>query len=137
MTALARGRPRSIYVIDQSASRFTVRAFAGGMLSAMGHSPTFAIRDFSGEATFDPAAPEQATLRIEIRADSLEVTDDIKSKDRREMESTMNEQVLESCEIPAIGFDTSATEAEALGEGRYRMNMNGNLSLHGVTAACR
>jgi polyisoprenoid-binding protein YceI len=110
-----------------------VRAFAGGMLSAMGHNPTIAIRDFSGEVTFDPAAPERASLRVEIRANSLEVTDDIKSKDRREMESTMNEQVLESSKYPAIRFDTSATEAEALGEGRYRINMHGNLELRGVT----
>ncbi len=49
----------------------------------MGHSPTIAIRDFTGEVNFDPAAPEQASLRMQIRADSLEVTDDISGKDRQ------------------------------------------------------
>ncbi len=83
-----------------------MRAFASGMLSALGHNPTIAIRDFSGEANFDPAAPEQASLRIQIRADSLEVTDDISSKDRREMESTMNEKVLESAKYPTITFES-------------------------------
>jgi polyisoprenoid-binding protein YceI len=72
------------YVLDKSASRFTVRAFATGMLSALGHNPTIAIRDFSGDVTFDPANIEKASLRLQIRADSLEVTDDIKSKDRKE-----------------------------------------------------
>ena len=37
------------YVIDGRASRFTVRAFASGLLAAMGHDPTIGIHDFSGE----------------------------------------------------------------------------------------
>ena len=121
------------YVLDKSASRFTVRAFASGMLSALGHNPTIAIRDFSGEADFDPSAPGKASLRIEIRADSLEVTDDIKSSDRREMESVMNEKVLASAKYPTITFESAATSASQLGEGRFRVNMNGTLSLRGMT----
>ncbi len=94
----------SSYLLDKSASRFTVRVFAGGMLSALGHSPTLAIRDFDGEAGFDPAVPSQASLRIKIRADSLEVTDDISSKDRREMESTMNAEGARNREISGDRF---------------------------------
>jgi polyisoprenoid-binding protein YceI len=121
------------YQIDKSTSRFTVRAFASGMLSALGHNPTIAIRDFAGEVTFDPAAPEKAGLRIEIRADSLEVTGDISSKDRKEMESTMNQKVLESAKYPTITFASNGVSAKQLGEGRYQVNINGNLSLHGAT----
>ena len=121
------------YLLDKSLSRFTVRAFASGMLSALGHSPTIAIRNFTGEADFDPANPEQALLRVQIRADSLEVTDDINNKDRREIESTMNQKVLESAKYPEIVFESSGVSAEQLGEGRYRVKMNGNLSLRGVT----
>jgi polyisoprenoid-binding protein YceI len=121
------------YLLDKSLSRFTVRAFASGMLSALGHSPTIAIRNFSGEADFDPANPEQASLHVQIRADSLEVTDDINNKDRREIESTMNQKVLESAKYPDIVFESSGVSAEQLGEGRYRVKMNGNLSLRGVT----
>jgi polyisoprenoid-binding protein YceI len=121
------------YLLDKSASKFTVRAFATGMLSALGHSPTIAIRDFNGEADFDPAAPEQATLKIEIRAGSLQVTDDIKSKDRAEMESTMNQQVLETAKYPSISYEGKAASVNQLSEGRYQVNMNGSLSLHGTT----
>lgn len=120
------------FVLDKSASRFIVRVFAGGMLSALGHNPTIAIRDFSGEACFDPAAPEQTSLRFEIRAASLEVTDDIKSKDRKEIESTMNEKVLASEKYPVILFESKASSVNRLGEGRYQVNMNGALSLHGA-----
>ena len=36
------------FQFDPNQSRFTVRAFATGMLSALGHDPTFAVRDFRG-----------------------------------------------------------------------------------------
>lgn len=121
------------YVLDRSSSKFTVKAFATGMLSALGHSPTFAVRDFSGEATWDPAAPAQASLRLQIRASSLQVMDDIKSKDRGEMESTMNQSVLESEKYPDIVFQSTCASPNQISEGRYQVNMNGNLSLHGVT----
>ena len=42
------------YVTDPRASQFTVQVFSGGLLSAFGHSPTIAIRDFSGEAQVNP-----------------------------------------------------------------------------------
>ena len=121
------------YTLDRSSSKFTVQAFASGMLSALGHSPTFAVRDFSGEAAVNPAEPAQASLNIKIRASSLQVMDDIKSSDRREMESTMNQTVLESEKYPEIVFDSTGVSANQVSEGRYQMNMNGNLTLHGVT----
>src|SRR5215471_17042356 len=40
------------YRIDASQSRFIVRAFAGGFLSALAHDHTIAIRDFTGETQF-------------------------------------------------------------------------------------
>ena len=43
------------YRIDVGMSRFTVRAFATGLFSSLGHSPTLAIRDYTGEATFVPS----------------------------------------------------------------------------------
>jgi polyisoprenoid-binding protein YceI len=133
VTAAEPGAAVAHYLIDESVSRFTVRAFASGMLSALGHNPTIAIRDFTGEAGFDPAAPGQALLRIQVRADSLEVTNDISSKDRTEIESMMNQKVLESLKYPTIVFESAEGSANQLGEGRYRIVMSGNLSLHGVT----
>jgi hypothetical protein len=53
------------YTLDPGVSRFTVRAFASGMLSAFGHSPTFAIRQYSGEVQVDPETLEGASLRLE------------------------------------------------------------------------
>ena len=121
------------YTVDRSSSKFTVQAFASGMLSALGHSPTFAVRDFSGEATVNPSAPAEASLNLKIRASSLQVMDDIKRSDRREMENAMNQTVLESETYPEIVFESTGVSANQVTEGRYQLNMNGNLSLHGVT----
>ena len=121
------------YSIDKSSSRFTVRAFATGMLSSLGHSPTFAIRDFHGDLEFAPESLTAAALRVQVRADSLEVMDDIKSNDRQEMESAMNNSVLETAKYPEISFATTSVSASQLGENRYQISLNGNLSLHGVT----
>jgi polyisoprenoid-binding protein YceI len=123
------------YLLDKRTSRFTVQAFASGMLSALGHNPTIAIRDFTGEVSFDPSAPEQGSLRVEIRADSLEVTDDIKSKDRKEMESAMNEKVLEISKYPTVTFDGKVESANQLSEGSFQVKLSGTLSLHGATGS--
>jgi len=121
------------YAIDPVLSRFTVRAFAAGMLSALGHNPTIAIRDFSGHAEFVPTTMEEGKLHLQVNAGSLEITDQINDKDRREMERTMNQEVLETNRFPEIVFDTSKVSANRAGEGYYFVNMIGNLSLHGVT----
>jgi polyisoprenoid-binding protein YceI len=121
------------YAIDGRISRFTVRAFASGMLSAFGHSPTIAIRDFAGEAQFNPDRLESASLHVTVKAGSLTVTDDISDKDRREIEREMQDGVLESVKYPEIVYDCSRVSVNNPGNGQYSITLQGNLSLHGVT----
>jgi polyisoprenoid-binding protein YceI len=122
-----------VYTIDPSISRFTVRAFASGMFSAFGHNPTLAIRDFEGEAAFSPDAIDDSRLVLRIKAASLSVTDKISDKDRRELESTMNHDVLETSRYPEIVFESSKVSASEPGDGQFFVNMVGTLSLHGVS----
>lgn len=50
-----------------------MKAFSTGLLSALRHRPSIAIRDFRGEVQFSPGAPvENARVLASIRADSLE-----------------------------------------------------------------
>jgi polyisoprenoid-binding protein YceI len=117
------------YQIDRNTSRFTVRAFATGMLSALGHSPTIAIRDFTGEVRLEP----DPSLKLRVRADSLEVTDDISSKDRGEMERTMHLDVLETTKYPEIVYESTSATLNQISEGRWQANVTGNLTLRGIT----
>jgi len=121
------------YTISARASRFTVRVFAKGVLSALGHNPTIAIRDFSGEAQVDPEKVDESALRITIAAASLGVTDDISDKDRREIERQMLEDVLEVSTHPEIVYECSRLSANKTGEGQYSVVLNGEMTLHGVT----
>ena len=121
------------YALDTEMSNFTVRAFASGMLSAFGHSPTLAVREFAGEARFAGGTFEEAFLRINIKAASLTVADKISDKDRREIENTMNQRVLETHKYPDIVFESSNVSASKAGDGQYWVNLVGKLSLHGVT----
>lgn len=120
------------YAIDGSNSSFTVRAFATGLLSAFGHNPTIAIPDFQGEIRFNPEAVEQSFVRIVIHAASLNATDDIREKDRMEINRAMQEEVLESDSYPDIVYQAGRMTASKIGEGQYWGTLNGELTLHGV-----
>ena len=124
------------YTIDPMISRFTVKAFATGLLAAFGHSPTIQIRDFKGEIEFNPQAIGQSSLRLVVRADSLTVADNISDKDRREIETQMRDQVLETSkysEIVYATFQVSAQDNNASND----VTLLGRLSLHGVIRPLR
>jgi polyisoprenoid-binding protein YceI len=121
------------YRIDVAMSRFTVRAFATGLFSSLGHSPTLAIRDYTGEATFVSSNPEQSAIRISVKPASLTVTDDVSQKDRADIETRMNQNVLETSSYPEIVFESIQVLANKLGDDRYAANVTGNLALHGIT----
>ena len=127
--------PQSLsrYRIDAKPSRFTVQVNAAGLLSAFVHNPVIAIRNFSGEARFQPDTLASATLRVVVQATSLEVSGDVSDKDRREIERTMQERVLESATYPEISFQSSSVKVSAAGPGQYRVEAMGQLSLHGIT----
>ncbi len=121
------------YVIDPRASTFQVQAFAVGMLSAFGHNPKIAIRDFEGDASFIVKGDvlEDAKLNIKIRAESLQLLDDVSQKDRAEIEHQMYDNVLEVGRFPSILYEWSG---EVTGSGdRLWVKLDGALTLHGVT----
>jgi polyisoprenoid-binding protein YceI len=123
----------SIYFVDPGVSRFTARAFATGLLASLGHNPSFAIRQFAGEAKFAADAPEQASVRVVVQSGSLELWDQVSDKDRREIEKTMRNEVLEIARFPEIIFEASNPSMSKGGEGVYWANITGKLTLHGVT----
>jgi polyisoprenoid-binding protein YceI len=122
------------YRFDPDRSRFTVRAFAGGLLSFLGHSPAFAVHSFTGELRFDPGTVEEAGVDVIVRADSLEVVGDVRPGDRKEIEERMKREVLETAAYPEVRYDAGLLDAEAAGGNRHRLRFGGRLSLHGVDA---
>ena len=120
------------FVIDARRSRFTVQAFATGILSAMGHNPTIGIRTFSGGVEFDSESLEAGGLQLTIQAASLEVLDDIRDRDRREMDKLMKDDVLEVSRYPQITYEGPDIGLTRLDTALYTAAVNGKLSFHGV-----
>lgn len=120
------------YRIEPARSRFTVQAFAGGLLSVLAHSPTFAVRSFAGEIRLEDSA-QSLTLDLTIEAGSLELVDRASASDRREIERRMRDEVLEIGTYPEIACRAAAASARETGPGRYQLSLKGDLTLHGVT----
>lgn len=127
-------RAASRYLLDAGRSTFTVQAFSTGLLSAFGHNPKISIRDIQGEVQFVAAGTslEDPQVHIKIRADSLEVIDDISDKDRRDIHRQMYDEVLEVERFPEVLYDCSRVTLSGSGD-RYWAALSGELTLHGET----
>src|ERR1044071_1150532 len=124
------------YRVDTKRSRFVVQAFVTGVLSAFAHSPTIAIRDFTGEAEFVPGTLEKASLRLTVNAPSLESVDDLSTGERQEIERVTRDEVLETSRFPQITFESHEITGNNIAGDMYRVAIVGELSLHGVKGKC-
>ncbi len=121
------------YAIDPKASQFTVQAFASGLISSVAHSPKIAIRGYTAEVSFVPETLADSRLKVVVKSANLEVLDDLREADKRELHRVMNDEVLETRRFPEIVFESSSISADKLKENLNRVNVEGRLALHGVT----
>lgn len=118
-------------------SRFTVQAFATGMLSFLGHDPVFTVRDFRGTVTFEDDLVSNMRAELIVRMNSLTVASEIKASDRHEIESRMQSEVLETATFPELTFQGRAARSERVTNGKYQVSLDGALTLHGRTRPYR
>jgi polyisoprenoid-binding protein YceI len=121
------------YRFDPTQGRFTVQAFATGLLSALGHSPTFAVRDYSGEVRFVGGEIQGTELDLTVNAESLVLEDRVSASDLGEIEDRMRRDVLETRAYREITFHGAHLAHEPIAPGRVRLRLGGPLSLHGAT----
>ena len=121
------------YRFDPPRSRFTVRAFATGLLSAFAHSPTFAVRDFAGGIRFRDGQVENMELELMIPVDAMELEGRVPPADRRDIETRMRGEIFETARYPEIRFQSTEALVTPTSPGRYQVRIGGLLSLHGVT----
>jgi polyisoprenoid-binding protein YceI len=129
MTAMSAA---NTYQINPRASRFTVQAFAEGLFSVFGHNPKLNAAEFTGDVVFPADEIEGASLRFKVKTDSLHVVDNVSDKDRREIERMMRDEVLETSRFPDIVFVSRTVNPTRIYDGFYRMDIGGQLALHGV-----
>jgi polyisoprenoid-binding protein YceI len=121
------------FAIDAKASLFTVQAFAAGMIAVVAHSPKFAIRDFAGDMVFVPGSMQNASVHVTIQVGSLEIMDEVSKADRREIDRVMFDEVLEKTTYPTVEYNSSRVTNTKMNENVYRVNVVGDLMLHGLT----
>jgi polyisoprenoid-binding protein YceI len=131
--ATQRGLAPVRYVLDKTAGRFTVQAFATGLLSGFGHNPTIGIRDYEGEVSFVPSTYERAFVRVTVKLAPLEVLDEMKRDDRQKLERAMFDEVLEVAKFPEALFESNQVNVRKASEGLLQVTTTGNLTFHGVT----
>jgi len=121
------------YRFDAALGRFTVQAFATGLLSALGHSPTFAVRDFAGAMGFEREEIGSMALELTARADSLDLLDNVRDGDRREITDRMRRDVLGSSTYTEIAYRSEDVSSDPIAPGRFRVRIGGRLTLRGAT----
>jgi len=122
----------SHYLLDAKSSQFTVQAFAEGLAGIADHRPKFSVGEFSGDVEFDRNQPSVGSLNLTARSGSLEIVDEVAQRDRRAIERVMFDEVLHPEAFPEVSFRSSRVDCSQVGENRYRAEMVGTFSLHGV-----
>jgi polyisoprenoid-binding protein YceI len=123
----------SKFLMDPAASRFTVQAFATGMLSSFGHNPIVAMRDYDGEIQFVPETYEGALVRLTVRTSAMEILDEMKNDDRKKLEEEMYENVLDVEHFPVAVYESKEVVVNSLNNDLFQARVSGDLSFHGVT----
>jgi polyisoprenoid-binding protein YceI len=134
VNAEAAGRATSRYRIRPAESHFMVRAYSGGLLWFMGHGHHVAVRDFGGEADVTSGTLTPASLRMTVKAGSLEETGRVFTEQQRQMiNNSMRNEVLEVEKYPEMTFNSTNVSAKKTGDNEFKAKIAGDFTLHGVT----
>jgi polyisoprenoid-binding protein YceI len=126
--------PAARFQIDAARSDFMVRAFAGGTLFFKGHDHFVRPREFSGEVTLTPGVIAPASLTMRVGAGSLAETREVFTEPQKQIiDKELREIVIEPDKYPEISFRSTSVRVDAPAGGEFRVRIEGDLTLHGVT----
>lgn len=120
------------YRIDARKSQFFVQAEGGGVLGAFAHDHKLAVKDFSGTVRGISRGLQLASFDLSIVADSLTLVDNVSESDRKEIEASMKQKVLETARFPTISFRSIGVTVDGTKDASSSVRVVGNLWLHGV-----
>ena len=122
-----------VYTIDPKQSGFLVNTGVAGVLKSFGRALTIEVLNYSGSIRFNPQETRLASVKVEVKAYSLALKTQATEQDRMNIEMRMHENVLQSEKYPAIEYQSDKIQVWKTGEGRYDADIQGNLTLHGIT----
>lgn len=122
------------YRVDASKSTFIVHANRTGPLWFKGHSHRIAVREFSGEASLTTNVINPASLQMTVKTESLEETGaDFTQEQKNIINKELKEIVLLPDKFPEITFQSSLVNLRGSADGKWNVEIIGNLTLNGVT----
>jgi polyisoprenoid-binding protein YceI len=130
-TGTQKGLAAVNFTIDKTVSRFSVQAFATGLLSAFGHNPRIEIRDYVAEIQCVPETYEKAFLRVTVQTAAMEILDEMKRDDQRKLEQEMYNNVLNVGHFPTAVYESKEITVQRLSPDLMKVQVNGDLSFHG------
>jgi polyisoprenoid-binding protein YceI len=128
-----RAGPLIHYRLDASASQFTAQIPGprGGELSIPARR--FSIDDFTGYAVLGREVSEGSKIQMSIDPRSLSRTDHVAARERQPNGPGAFDDILEIEKHPKIIFEGAQVSASGNGEGRYRVVIDGTLTVRGLT----
>jgi polyisoprenoid-binding protein YceI len=129
------------YRIDPARSSLLLRLWREGAGSRLAHDHVVEATEFAGTIVFDPAAPEAASVAVEVRTASLRVDEpearrrlglegDLSAGQRADVATAMRAAgQLDVARFPTIRF--ASTRVVRQGDRLYRVT--GMLTIHDVT----
>jgi polyisoprenoid-binding protein YceI len=122
------------YVLDPKKGKFIAHAFAGGLFWFKGHDHYLAARDFSGDVELTPGSVTPASLRLVVKANSMEETGTVFTEEQKKIiNKEVHDIVLLPDQYPDIIFQSTSVTSQPAAAGQYNLKITGNLTLHGVT----
>jgi polyisoprenoid-binding protein YceI len=129
------GAPATVtYNLDASQSKFMAHANAGGLLWFKGKDHHLAARDFTGQVEITPDTITPASLRLVVKAASLQETGaKFTEQEKAIINKELRDIVLHPDQYPDITFQSTNVTVKNLNAGRHEVKIDGNLTLHGAT----
>ena len=123
------------YTLDASRSKFMAHAGRSGLLWFKGHGHHLAAKDFSGRVELTPGTILPASLRLVVKAASLEETGaDFTAEQKKIINKELHDIVFHPDQYPDIVFQsTNVTAKPAKSGGGFDVKLTGDLTLHGAT----
>jgi polyisoprenoid-binding protein YceI len=124
----------TVYRVNTGSSKIIARIGVGGLLSSLGHPHTVSIGGLSGEVQLTPDTIEPVSMKLIAHANTAaEVSKEFDEKDRQKINDAIRGEALESSKHPDIALKSTKVSVTKASEGQYRAQIQGDLTLHGVT----
>jgi polyisoprenoid-binding protein YceI len=129
------GAPATVtYILDASQSKFMAHTESSGLLWFKGKGHHLAAREFTGEVELTPDTITPASLRLVVKAASLQETGEKFTQPQKDIiNKELREIVFHPDQYPDITFQSTGVTVKSSTAGHYEVRIDGDLTLHGVT----